>query len=393
MTGEELRSRRQGWRQARFGEVVENVTATVQDPEQAGVDRAVGLDDLDSGSTRLRRWQGLENGSTFKRRFLSGQVLFSKRRVYLRKAAVAEFDGVCSGDLLVFQAKDGLEPRLLPYLVHCDAFVDHAVGTSAGSLSPRTKWTSLRALTLLLPPEEEQLRLIELLEAARAHEEALEQVELRARVAAAALFEALVGEAGGSTVRLAKLFSGSPESGCSAPERAEDTGHYVLGLQALSRHGYVPGQLKPVDPTAKMLKARLAAGDLLISRSNTLERVGFAGVYDEDRADVSFPDTMMRLQLDEAQALPSYVLKMLMSPRGRRHMRRVAAGTSASLKKINRKSLGAFEFPLPRLEEQARTMSQVEHVEGLARRAVAARRAARKLTERLREELLGDLVF
>jgi len=38
-------------------------------------------------------------------------MLFGKRRAYQRKAAVAEFDGVCSGDFLVFEPKDD---RLLP---------------------------------------------------------------------------------------------------------------------------------------------------------------------------------------------------------------------------------------------------------------------------------------
>jgi type I restriction enzyme, S subunit len=393
VTSGKVRSKGRGWRSARFGDLVENVNVSVQDPEAAGIERAVGLEDLDSGSTRLRRWRPVTPGISFKRRFLPGQVLFSKRRVYLRKAAVAEFDGVCSGDLLVFQAKGELEPALLPFLVQCDAFVEHALETSAGSLSPRTKWSALQTLEFSLPPKEEQSRLIKLLKSALAHVEALEGVEAAARVAAAALFEAEVDDMGGDIVPLAKVFPSSPESGCSAPERDEDTGHYVLGLQALSRYGYVPGQFKSVDATPKMLKARLKPGDLLVSRSNTLERVGFAGIFDEDRADVSFPDTIMRLQIDEKQVLPRYMMKMLMSRRGRRHMRRVAAGTSASLKKINRKSLGAFEFPLPSVEKQIEAMSRIDRVERLVLRAGAARRSAAELGERLREEILGDALF
>ena len=31
--------------------------------------------------------------------FHKGQILFGRRRAYLKKAAVAEFDGICSGDI------------------------------------------------------------------------------------------------------------------------------------------------------------------------------------------------------------------------------------------------------------------------------------------------------
>src|SRR5690606_33275178 len=96
-----------------------------------------------------------------------------------------------------------------------------------------------------------------------------------------------------SELSLPDVLSGSPESGCSAPPSSDETGHWVLSLAALSANGYVRGNLKPVAKTKKMIGATLSKGDLLISRSNTVELVGFAGIFDEDRTDVSFPDTMM----------------------------------------------------------------------------------------------------
>jgi hypothetical protein len=44
-----------------------------------------------------------------------------------------------------------LLPELLPFICQTDAFFDHAVGTSAGSLSPRTNWTSLADFEFALP--------------------------------------------------------------------------------------------------------------------------------------------------------------------------------------------------------------------------------------------------
>ena len=67
-----------------------------------------------------------------------------KRRAYQRKIAVADFDGVWSGDIYVLEPKDDhLLPELLPFICQTDAFLAHAVNTSTGLLSPRTNWKQL----------------------------------------------------------------------------------------------------------------------------------------------------------------------------------------------------------------------------------------------------------
>ena len=45
-----------------------------------------------------------------------------------------------------------------------DGFFDHALGTSAGSLSPRTKWQELAKYEFVLPPIAEQHRIVELIQ-------------------------------------------------------------------------------------------------------------------------------------------------------------------------------------------------------------------------------------
>jgi type I restriction enzyme S subunit len=156
-----------GWTRVAFGDVVRLSKARVADPEAAGIERVVGLEHIEPGDLRIRRWGDVADGTTFTTLFKPGQVLFGKRRAYQRKVAVADFEGVCSGDIYVLEpANDRLMPELLPFLCQTDAFFDHAVGTSAGSLSPRTNWTSLASFEFLLPPIQEQARLLEALVAA-----------------------------------------------------------------------------------------------------------------------------------------------------------------------------------------------------------------------------------
>ena len=156
-----------GWRRVKFGDVVQLSKARCADPLAEGVERYVGLEHLEPGDLRIRNWGNVADGVTFTSVFQPGQVLFGKRRAYQRKVAVADFSGVCSGDIYVMETQDAqvLLPELLPFICQTDAFFDHAIDTSAGSLSPRTNWTSLADFEFMLAPMLEQSKIIELLTA------------------------------------------------------------------------------------------------------------------------------------------------------------------------------------------------------------------------------------
>lgn len=167
---EQNKALKPGWRRVKFGDVVRLSKARSQNPLADGIERYVGLEHLEPGDLRIRRWGNVADGVTFTNVFQPGQVLFGKRRAYQRKVAAADFSGVCSGDIYVLESRDTqvLLPELLPFICQTDAFFDHAVGTSAGSLSPRTNWTSLADFEFALPPIEEQRRVLQALREAYA---------------------------------------------------------------------------------------------------------------------------------------------------------------------------------------------------------------------------------
>lgn len=123
----------------------------------------VGLEHLIPEEITLTTWdEGREN--TFTKMFRKGNVLFGRRRAYLKKAAVAPFDGICSGDITVIEADpDKILPELLPFVIQNDDLFDFAVGKSAGSLSPRVKWEHLKNYEFELPDMDKQIELAELL--------------------------------------------------------------------------------------------------------------------------------------------------------------------------------------------------------------------------------------
>lgn len=144
----------------RLGDVAEEIRETYQIDADNPV--VVGLEHLVPGEIRLKSWS--DENTTFTKAFHKGQVLFGRRRAYLKKAAVAPVDGICSGDITVISAKPGkILPELLPFVIQNDDFFDYAVGKSAGSLSPRVKWTRLQEYEFNLPTLYRQEKLAELL--------------------------------------------------------------------------------------------------------------------------------------------------------------------------------------------------------------------------------------
>jgi restriction endonuclease S subunit len=146
-----------------FGEIAE---CDKKYPEHENeVERFVGLEWIEADNFQLQGFGLVSNGTTFTKRFVKGDVLFGKRRAYLKKVAIADFDGICSGDILVIRAKGKkMLQGLLPYYISADAFINHAVSTSAGSLSPRTKWKDLAELEVPIPDLKTQERILEVLQ-------------------------------------------------------------------------------------------------------------------------------------------------------------------------------------------------------------------------------------
>ncbi|WP_125169756.1 restriction endonuclease subunit S [Leptospira meyeri] len=153
------------WTKVKLGDVAFESKETVKDLVTEGIEHVVGLEHIDSEDIHLRRSAGIEESTTFTKKFSKGDVLFGRRRAYLKKAAQANFDGICSGDITVIRAKKNLLPELLPFILNNDKFFDYAIKHSAGGLSPRVKFKDLANYEFLLPPKDQQEELAELLRA------------------------------------------------------------------------------------------------------------------------------------------------------------------------------------------------------------------------------------
>lgn len=321
---------RSGWRRVRFGDVVTNAKETLKDPVGAGLDRVVALEHIEPGSLQLSGWQDAADGTTFTRRFRAGQTLFAKRRAYQRKVAFAEFDGVCSGDILAFEAKpDELLPELLPFIVQSDAFFEYALRTSAGSLSPRTKWQDLATWEFDLPPLDEQGRIASLMwaveraaRASRAEADAV-SLSLRAlsdsrladvpRVQARELFDIVIG----------RQRSPHKTQGSQTPYlRAANVKQGLLLLDDVNGMPFTE---------AEVSKFRLASGDVLVTEGcGSPEQIGANAVWvaaDNTGEAVCFQNTLLRYRARNGVTTPSYLAAWAAWAFESGQFREAAAGT------------------------------------------------------------------
>ncbi len=154
-----------GWARVAFGDVVRKVNDKV-DPWDSGLERYVAGEHMDTDDLRIRRWGLIGDdylGPAFHMRFKPGHVLYGSRRTYLRKVALAEFEGITANTTFVLETKDSarLMPELLPFLMQTEAFHSYSIKHSKGSVNPYINFSDLESFEFLLPPIQEQARLVE----------------------------------------------------------------------------------------------------------------------------------------------------------------------------------------------------------------------------------------
>jgi type I restriction enzyme, S subunit len=156
-------SKMSDWKTYQFEEFVEHVRKSVE-PTPDDSARFIGLKHLDSGSLHIHRWGTEIILKGKKLRMRKGDILFAKRNAYLRRVAIAPFDGIFSAHGMVLRPKTAVVlPEFLPHFLQSEIFFERALAISVGSLSPTINWKSLAKQEFFLPPKDEQRRIAKIL--------------------------------------------------------------------------------------------------------------------------------------------------------------------------------------------------------------------------------------
>ena len=151
------------WEDITFDEVCSNVSSRIYEPSNSGYDKYVGLEHLDTLEPKIMRYGNTRDVKSSMTLFKEGQILFGRRNWYLRRVAVADFDGICSADIYVLEAKaDKIMPDFLPIFMHSKQFFDETMKYSAGSMSTRVKWSNLSKIKFSIPSIRQQEKIVAL---------------------------------------------------------------------------------------------------------------------------------------------------------------------------------------------------------------------------------------
>ncbi|TXZ76903.1 restriction endonuclease subunit S [Vibrio mimicus] len=363
----------------KFGDICREVKITTKDPITDGYERYIGLEHLDSGSLKIKRWGVIaEDNPSFTRVFKKGHILFGKRRPYLKKAAIAEFDGICSGDIIVLEPKSNslLSKELVRHLVQSEAVWNWAVLNSSGSLSPRTKFSVLSKLEISVPsyPQESCLNILRDAESALNASEAVvtQLIEAKTATAYSLMLEGnwyreLFGQNRVSIPEGWKLLTvgdvlNDTQYGLS--DSLEAHGSYPVLRMMNITNGYVdPNDLKYLDwPKEEADKYILNYGDIVFNRTNSMEWVGRTGIFELD-GDYLFASYLIRLVANEKKLTPYYLTQYLNLPLIQYRLKAFATpGVSqANINPGSLKSLPILVPPLKRVKEIEKVLREFDN--------------------------------
>lgn len=341
-----------GWLLVKFGEVVKNANLVERDPEANGIERIVGLEHIGPEDLHIRRWNSIEEGTSFTSKFIPGQTLFGKRRAYQRKVAYAEFEGICSGDILTFESKDQkvLWPELLPFICQSDAFFEYALDTSAGSLSPRTSWKALKDFEFQLPPLDEQKRIAEILWAADDTVKARKNIIANLNKTRIGLGNSIWNKTnytrrdklGNVCLKIQDGTHFSPQS-TSGPYRYITSRNIRDGYIDLTECGWISRE----EHIKIYKRADVQYGDIVITKDGA--NTGNATFYNLAE-EVSLLSSVAFIRTNPKKLNAKYLLAFLRSPRGNWEIVREMKGTAIT--RITLNQIREFRVPLIPIKEQ-----------------------------------------
>lgn len=376
-----------GWKVWRFEQMATNVNVRIDNPSESGMEHYVGLEHLDADSLKIRRWGTPDDVEATKLMFKKGDIIFGRRRAYQRKLGVAEFDGICSAHAMVLRAKpDVVLPEFLPFFMQSDLFMKRAVEISVGSLSPTINWKTMAIQEFALPPIDEQVRLVDLLQAIERTTESHRKIGGSAdRLVRSLLSDVLNRE--WPVVDLGSVVQGT-QYGLSI--NAGSDGQYpMLRMMNIEDGLCVENDIKYVDLSEKDFEAyRLVDGDVLFNRTNSYELVGRTGVY-ELKGDHVFASYLVRIKTVPEKLEPKFLTLYLNSDFGRRQV--LAYATKAvSQANVNASNLLRVRLPLPPLEVQKQLLEEIACAKSAERAAMVRRSSAEEMKKQLLAKIAGD---
>jgi type I restriction enzyme, S subunit len=375
----------------------------------------IAPDHVESGTGRLieLRTANDQGASSGKYVVKPGDVVYSKIRPALRKAVLADFEGLCSADMYPMTPSDEIDSRYLLALLLSEQFSRFAESVSGRSGIPKINRRELEEFSVPLPPIGEQRRIAKILDSM---DEKIEtdtrwlekQRELRIASIRQLVDAGLACFDGIETSELRRLGArrsigswsliplGSVLAGIDAgnsPDLADvpaGSGEWgVLKVSAVGEDGFRPEENKVVRNRRLCAPSIcVRSGDLLMTRANTSELVGRSCIVDDAPPGLMLCDKTLRLRVDERSVPTRYIHIALGLAEVRRQIEIAATGTSGSMKNISQQSIRQLMIPMGSPED----VKRVVEIDTLHEAQISALRREVEGLRLLKQGLMDDLL-
>ena len=323
----------------------------------------VGLEHLTPEQITLQNWD-LNTENTFTKVFRKGNILFGRRRAYLKKAAVAPFDGICSGDITVIEAKeDKIIPELLPFVIQNDDLFDFAVGKSAGSLSPRVKWTHLQNYEFELPDKQKQHELAKVLwaieDTRKSYQQLIKRTDELVKSQFIELFiEGKYGKCRGPLKKYIEQIRGVSYKPKDLHPEKDDRSTVLLRANNITYGQINFEEVQYVDNSKVSGNQIIRSGDILMcASSGSLEHVGKAALCKENTFGMTF-GAFCKLIRCKGTLLPGYVASYFGSDECRESIMSLANGSN--INNLKNEHIDELMIPIPELNVQKQFIDFLE---------------------------------
>jgi type I restriction enzyme, S subunit len=383
----------EGWAEVPLGEIC-SIESRLVDPttEQYRDLPHLGVERLESATGRLLPYRtAREDGVTSgKFLFTPEDVVLSKIRPNLRKAAWPGFTGLASADSYPLRPYQGTLPGYLLAVLLSDVFISQAVARSGRTKMPKINRTELFSIRVPLPPPEKQRRIVDLVTTAGNVVDGARTLASTSRQVLSTLQSDWRNSYGGQMIRLGDLADmASGPSWKAADERStpQPGDVRVLGITNtpyeaevdLTDAKYVGGL-----PASTRL---LAPGALLMIRTNgNRARIGNVYRIPSEAYGLAYSAFQIGIHMRDARNA-DFTYWMLRNPTLQQTITDNASGTTG-LGNIAVRWLKQLELPWPEADERRALVQMFDAIETTATAAHNEEHAGCLL----RSSLLSDLL-
>lgn len=337
-----------------------DISVAIKDAQSSPLKRFVGLEHYDSGEPVITRFTDTSLISSAVKEFKENDILIARRNVYLRRAGIAFFSGLTSGDSIILRIYDDCEEKtgipkedaikILPFILNSNDFWNYANKHADGMNSKRISKDMLYDYEFDLPSLTEQRVIADKLWAAYRLKESYKKLLAATDEMVKSRFIEMFGEC----QRKEKLSSLCETFIDGDWIESKDQSEDGIRLVQTGNVGY--GYFKDKEDKSRYISeetfnrlhcTEIFAGDILVSRLP--DPIGRACIIPEGigRMITAVDCSIIRLK---DVILPEYFISYTMTSTYSAQINEVTTGTTR--RRVSRANLGNVLVPCPSLEAQ-----------------------------------------